>query len=246
MYRRTSPWPERHKFIPPLLHSLALAALFIASSGTAAQAQSKQLWPETSTFIKINDTVRFYFLMTTVREEKGSTEAEIGPSVDFFLPALKGGRKWSLFPLDDSRNQFLVLRVGYHYVYPYTEEGSNEHRGILELTARHPLLIGVVVSDRNRMDLRSIAGAGSWRYRNRLTIEREFSVGRLRLSPYVRGEIYYDSRYGKWSRTALTGGATLPFNRHFEFESYFEHQNDTGGSSNRTVNALGLVFNLYF
>ena len=246
MYHRTSLWPERHKFVPPLLRSLALAALFIASSGTAAHAQSKQLWPETSTFIKINDTVRFYFLMTTVREEKGSTEAEIGPSVDFFLPALKGGRKWSLFPLDDSRNQFLVLRVGYHYVYPYTEEGSNEHRGILELTARHPLLIGVVVSDRNRMDLRSIAGAGSWRYRNRLTIEREFSVGRLRLSPYVRGEIYYDSRYGKWSRTALTGGATLPFNRHFEFESYFEHQNDTGGSSNRTVNALGLVFNLYF
>ena len=38
----------------------------------------------------------------------------------------------------------------------------------------------------------------------------------------------------------------FPITRHLELESYFEHQNDSGGSSNRTVNAVGVVANLYF
>jgi len=246
MYRQISLWLKQRKFIAHLLCGLIWTALSIVASGIAAHAQSQQVWPETSTFIKINDKMRFYFLMTTVKEEKNSTEGEIGPNFDFFIPALKHLKKWSLFPLDESRNQFLVLRVGYRYIFPFTEEGSSEHRGVLELTARHPLVRGVLVSDRNRMDIRSIEGAKSWRYRNRLTIEREFSIGNFRFSPYVRGEIYYDSRYDKVSRTALTGGSTFPIMRHFEFESYFEHQNDSGGSSNRTVNAVGVVANLYF
>jgi hypothetical protein len=246
MRRQTPQLPKRPKFIANLLCGLAWAALFIVSSGISAHAQSKQVWPESSTYIKMNDRMRLYLLMTTVKEEQDSTEAEIGPNFDFFLPALNHVRKWSLFPLDESRNQFLVLRVGYRYIFPFTEEGSTEHRGVLELTARHPLARGVVVSDRNRMEIRSIEGEESWRYRNRLTIERELSIGHFRFSPYIRGEIYYDSRHDKLSRTALIGGSTFPITRHFEFESYFEHQNDSGGSSNRTLNAVGLVANLYF
>ena len=246
MRRKPSSWSRQGKFIAHFLCGPAWVALLIVPSWTSAYAQSKQVWPETSTFIKVNDRMRFYFMMTTVKEDKDSTEAEIGPNFDFFLPTLKHVKKWSLFPLDESRNQFLVLRVGYRYIFPYTEEGSTEHRGVLELTARHPLARGVLVSDRNRVDIRSIEGAKSWRYRNRLIIEREFSIGHFRFSPYIRGEMYYDSRYDKVSRTALIGGWTFPITRHFEFESYFEHQNDSGGSSNRTVNAVGVVANLYF
>jgi hypothetical protein len=237
---------KSYGFVAQFLWGSIWAALFMALSGSAAHAQSKQVWPETSTYVKVNDKVRFYFLMTTVKEEKDSTEAEVGPNVDFFIPALKNVKKWSIFPVDESRNQFLTLRMGYRYIFPFTEEGSTEHRGVLELTARHPLVRGAVISDRNRLDIRSIEGTESWRYRNRLTIEREFSIGRFRFNPYARGEIYYDSRYDKISRWALIGGATIPVTRHFEFESYFEHQLDSGGNSNRTVNAVGLVANLYF
>ena len=246
MYHRTSLWPEGHKFVPPLLRSLTLAALFIALSGTAAHAQSKQLWPETSTFIKINDRMRFYLLMTTVKEDRNSTEAEIGPNFDFYLSPLKIRKRWGPIPLDQSKNQHLLVRVGYRYIFPYTDEGSSEHRGVLEATARLPLVGGILASDRNRMEIRSIEGSESWRYRNRLTIEREFSIGRFRFNPYLRGEIYYDSRHDKFSRNALIVGSAFPITRHFELESYFEHQNDSGGSSNRTVNAVGFVANLYF
>jgi hypothetical protein len=211
-----------------------------------AQAQSNQVWPELSTFIKLTDRMRFYFLATTVKENRGSTEGEFGPNFDFYLKPLRKRTTLTLLPLDESKNRLLMVRIGYHYIYPYSGDASSEHRGVLEATGRHPLAIGVLISDRNRLDLRSIGGEFSWRYRNRLTVEKEFSMGRFKFSPYARGEIYYDSRFDKWSRTALIAGSVFPITRHFELEGYLEHQNDSGGSSNRTVNGVGAVVNLYF
>jgi hypothetical protein len=222
------------------------ATLLVLSFGTGALAQSKQVWPETSAFVKLTDQMRFYFLMTTVKEDRESTEGEVGPNFDFYLKPLRKVNRLGLFRLDESKARFLMIRVGYRYVFPYGGDSPDENRVVVEATARYPLTHGVLVSDRNRMDLRSIGGTFSWRYRNRLTVEREFSVGRFRFSSYARGEIYYDSRYDKISRTALIAGSSFPITRHFELESYFEHQNDSGGSSNRTVNALGMVANLYF
>jgi hypothetical protein len=69
------------------------AALLVVSFGIVAQAQSEQVWPEVSTYVKLNDRMRFYFLATTVKEAKDSTEGEFGPNFDFFLKPLK--RPWN-------------------------------------------------------------------------------------------------------------------------------------------------------
>jgi hypothetical protein len=190
--------------------------------------------------------MRFYFLATTVKENRDSAEGEFGPNLDFYLKPLMKRKKWLLFPLDESKNRYLMVRVGYRYIRPYTGDTPAEHRGVLEATPRYPLPYGVLASDRSRIDFRFIGGEFSWRYRNRLTLERQFSIRRLKFNPYVRGEVYYDSRFHKWSRTELTAGSAFPITKHFEFESYFAHQNDTSGSPNRQVNALGAVLNLYF
>jgi uncharacterized protein DUF2490 len=89
--------------------------------------------------------------------------------------------------------------VGYRYLHSFSGD-PDEHRGVLEATARYPLAAGVLVSNRNRIDLRSIDGEESWRYRNRLSVEKEFSIGPVRMNPYVRLELYYDSRFDKFSR----------------------------------------------
>ena len=65
------------------------------------------------------------------------------------------------------------------------------------------------------------------------------------MNPYVRGELYYDSRFDEWSRTEWIGGAAFPINRRVELEGYFDYQNDTGGNPNRQVSAIGAVLNLY-
>jgi len=44
------------------------AMLLVLSFGTGALAQSKQVWPRPSTFVRLTDQMRFYFLMTTVKE----------------------------------------------------------------------------------------------------------------------------------------------------------------------------------
>jgi hypothetical protein len=89
------------------------------------------------------------------------------------------------------------------------------------------------------VDLRFINDEFSWRYRNRLTIERSFKARSFEFSPYVRAEVYYDHKVTKWSRTTFGGGVTIPFRKHYEIEAYYEHQNDTSKSPNRQVNALG-------
>jgi hypothetical protein len=222
------------------------AVLLVLLFGTRALAQSNQVWPETSVFMKLTDQTRFYFMMTTVKEESTSTEGEVGPNFDFYVKPLRKLNRWAGLPMDESKTRLLMVRVGYHYIFSYGGDGSDEHRGVVEVTSRCPLIRGFVVSDRSRVDLRTIDAIFSWRYRNRLTIEREFSASRFRFVPYARGEIYYDSRFDKISRTALIAGSSFPITRHLEFEGYLEHQNDSGGSSNRTVNAVGVVANIYF
>jgi hypothetical protein len=116
----------------------------------------------------------------------------------------------------------------------------------MEATPRYPLLHGILMADRNRCDLRFIDGKYSWRYRNRLTVERLFSIGPLHFTPYARSEAYFDSNYDKFSRVAFDLGSVFPIGKHMEIEGYYEHQNDTSKSPNRQVNALGTAISLYF
>ena len=224
------------------------AVLCILSLATPAGAQTTtEVWPEVSTFVKLNDQMRFYFLATTVRENKEATQIEVGPNFDFYLkPFAKKPNKFLMLRLDESKNRVLLVRVGYRFLPSLISDSPDEHRGVLEATPRFPLMVGVLLSDRSRIDFRWVAGVYSWRYRNRLTLEYDFSVGRVRINPYVRAESFYDSRSSKFSRTALTAGSAFPISNNFELESYFEHQNDTGGSSNKELNGIGAVLNLYF
>ena len=209
-----------------------------------AEAQIFQVLPEISTYVKLDSHVRLYFLATTTRENRKGTSGEIGPNIDFYLKPLLRLEKGTVFQLDKSKSRPLLLRLGFRYL-PSTD-GPSEHRGVLEATGRLPLMSGFLVSDRNRADLRFIDGDFSWRYRNRLTVERTVSILSYHFSPYVRGEVYFDSNYEKWSRTSESLGSAFPIRQHTEIEIYYEHQNDTGKSPNRQVNAVGIALNLYF
>jgi hypothetical protein len=188
------------------------AALLILWSGIPARAQTTPVWPEVDAYVTLNDKVRFFFLATTVQENRVSTEAEFGVNVDLQLKPIRQQTPALLFRLDESKNRLLLVRAGYRYLPSYTGD-PNEHRGVLEVTPRKPLigLLGhVLVSDRNRVDLRLIEGEYSWRYRNRLSAERELSIGRVRMGPYARFELYYDSGFDKWSRSEWMLGSSFP------------------------------------
>lgn len=222
-----------------------MAALLVVVCAWDARAQGTQLWPELSTFVKLTPKARLYFLATTVKENRDSTSGEFGPNLDIYAKPLRGRKHFAGFKLDESKNQTLLIRIGYRYLPTFGSDDPAENRGIVEATARYPLARGLLASSRNRFDLRFVDGTYSWRYRNRVSFEREMTLGKLTVNPYLRAEVFYDSRVKEWSRSGFMGGAALPVSRRFEFEGYYNYELDTAGSTSRKTHAIGVVFNVY-
>jgi len=210
----------------------------------AAQDASSQAWPEIDAYLRLNSDMRVSFFAAKTRESGEETSAEVGPNIDFYFRPVLKLKRITVFQLDQSKERPLMLRVGYRYM-PSTD-GPTEHRGLVEATGRYPLIRGVLLSDRNRADLRYIAGELLWRYRNRLSAERTFAIHRYHFTPYARVEAFYDGQASKWSRTSESAGLIFPFRKRYEMEPYYEHQNDTSNAPNRQVNAFGFVLSMYF
>jgi hypothetical protein len=113
-------------------------------------------------------------------------------------------------------------------------------------TLHFPLKAQLLISDRNRADLDWKNGDFTWRYRNKLSLERTFSTRSVHFIPYVAAEPYYESQYNKWSTTSLYAGCFVPVGKYVEFDTYYEHDNNTGKKPNQQVNSIGLALYLYF
>ena len=224
--------------------SLALAC-FVLLGCLSASAQTDQVLPEIDTYVKLSSDLRVSFQAKETREAGDPTQAEIGPSLDFYLKPLLRLIKATEFDLDDSKSRPLVLSVGYRYL-PQANNAPATNRMEPVVTINFPVKGKFLLSDRNRADLDWKSGSFSWRYRNRFQIERNLRIRSYHPSPYVSAEFFYASQYGKWSDTAIYAGCLFPIGKHTEFNPYYEHQNNTGKSPNQQLNQLGLMLNLYF
>jgi hypothetical protein len=215
-----------------------LTALPVAHAD--AQSTQSQWWPELDTYVKVSQRTRLSLFVKRSTDGDTYNSGQIGPNLDFFLKRLRRRLRTN----DESKNRYLVFRVGYRYIA--NTDGPSENRGIVQFTGQTALPWSMLLSDRNRVDLRWISGnAFTWRYRNRLTLERSFRIGRVAFSPYLRGEIYYVSRYSAWSKNSYSLGAEIPLGRRMQAEPYFERDNQSH-TSPQHVNGVGLKFSLYF
>jgi hypothetical protein len=220
-----------------------LFLLFLSSLSSADTVQ--QVWPELDTYVNLNSHTRLFFVAKLTREEQAGKSGEFGANIDFYLKPFWKLSRFAGFQLDESKSRPLLLRTGYEYLP--SANGDSEQRVVLEATGRYPVKVGILFSNRNRVDLRWIENNPfSWRYRNRLTMEKNLVIHRLRMAPYARIEFYYDSQYSKWSTTATSAGSIFTWGRHVELEPYYEHQNNTGQPPNQQVNAIGFVCSLFF
>jgi len=208
------------------------------------RAQTFQFLPEVDAYYRIQPDIRFNFQAKETREAGNPTQAEIGPSFDFFLKPLLRLKDVTVFDLDDSKSRPLQLSIGYRYV-PSPDKPTVQ-RGVLAATSHFPLMARILLTDRNRADLDWSQGHFTWRYRNRVTLERRVKIRSYHPAPYVSSEFFYQSQYHKFSTTELYAGCLFPAGKHAEFDSYYDHQNITGKRPNQQLNQLGLVLNLYF
>lgn len=223
---------------------LMIATRFVRGQESATR---EEFWPEVDVYIKVKPKVRLFFLGALSKSvEDGEIfnaqgyEAQIGAHVDY-IPG-----------------KHLVLRNGYRYG---TAVGDNdpfeEHRIISEQTLRKLLPGDLLLTDRNREEFRFVNGDFSFRYRNRITIEREIRLFKGRtITPYVSGEIFYDTRFDIWNRNRLRAGVQVSLrqgklrkmllpHRQVILEIYFLRQNDSRCSTPRVI-GIGSALQFYF
>jgi hypothetical protein len=218
--------------------------LLLACQPARAQTSSSEFLPEIDAHLKLNSDFRVYLQAKDDREGGDPTQLAIGPSIQLYLKPLLRLKSMKTFDLDDSKSRVFVLEAGYRYITAPNAPPENRMETIA--TFNFPLKAGLRVSDRNRADLDWKNSKFTWRYRNRLTLERTFSIHAHHLIPYVAAEPFYESQYNKWSTTSLYAGFLFPVGKHIEFNSYYEHDNNTGKSPNQQVNSFGLALYLYF
>jgi hypothetical protein len=175
-----------------------------------------------------------------------SPEVDFGAQLEF---ALRPVFRRKLREDEDVFNKrFLSFRAGYRYIttLPGSVAPSLEHRWTAAVTLRSPLPGSFFLVDRNSGDFRFVNNSPfSLRYRNKLQIERDFKFRKIVLTPYVSGEMDYDTRYSAWYRNRYSIGAQVPQGRHVVWETYLMRQNQSH-SSPPHLNKVGLTFNFYF
>jgi Protein of unknown function (DUF2490) len=217
--------------------------MFFCRTGSAQSSQQAQFLPEVDAYLKLKPDIRVSFQLKDTREGGDPTQAEIGPSVEFYLKPLVRLKEITASDLDDAKARPLVLTAGYRYLSAPGKPGTN--RIPIAVTSHLPLTAKLVLTDRNRADLDWSNGSFTWRYRNMLSLERTVAIRSYHLIPYASAELYYESQYGKVSTTELYAGSHVPLGKHFQLTPYYEHQNNTGKHPNKQVHGLGLTLNIY-
>jgi hypothetical protein len=241
---RQSATPTTPRKIKLLLKTLLKWAFLVCFVSLPARAQDLQFLPEIDAHLKLTSSVRAYLQAKDDRDGGDPTQFTIGPSIQYYLKPLLRLTKITSFDLDDSKSRALVLETGYRYI---TAPGAPpENRMETIATFHFPLKAGFLLTDRNRADLDWKNDSFTWRYRNKLTIERTFAIRSYHLIPYIAAEPYYVSQYQKWSTTDLYAGCLFPVGKHVVFNTYYEHENNTGKRPNQQQNYIGLALYLYF
>ena len=225
--------------------ALEMICCWVICCCARAVAQQQQFLPEIDFYYKLSSGVRLQVQAKQTREGGEPTQAEIGPSIDFYVHPWLRLAKTRKNDLDDAKSRPLVISVGYRYL-PESNGGAATNRLEPVMTSRLPISTKVLITDRNRFDLDWKSGDFTWRYRNRLQVEGPVPVGKYHMTPYASVEPFYQSQYGKWSETALYAGCIFPIRKHFQLDPYYEHQNQTSKRPNEQLNQFGVVLNLYF
>jgi hypothetical protein len=147
--------------------------------------------------------------------------------------------------LEKFRN--VTVRTGFYYGQSLDDSGSayRERSIPSELHLRWQILGGILLADRNRIELRWLNDGFSWRYRNRLTIERQVSIfGVIRPTPYTSLEIHYDSRYSTFNKSRIIVGAVIPIFSFTSVDINYQFVNDTR-SSIQNQHGLGVTLSIY-
>ncbi len=191
---------------------LLLTALRIRIQAQAEDNEDVQLWPDVTVGFKLTPKVTLNLFGTARfgRSQENLVNEQLGTVVIFRL------------------NDYLSIAPSYRHVWSQPDETrhTQENRYFIDITPRLPLPKGFSLSDRNRTEWRDIEDRGSWRYRNRVQLEKAYTWRDHRLTSYVAGEFFYDSRFHQWSRKQFWLGTRVPVSKHLTLDLHYARNLD--------------------
>jgi hypothetical protein len=226
----------------------AAALLLAASAGRAGAATSDQVWPELRLYLPFGDRVRLLLLTeANLDPRSGFLAGDVGADLEVEVSPLRG----MLFPtVQLSKRERATLAIGYRRLGIFVADDENERREnrfLVEATFRLLLPDQILASDRNRFEGRLLDGEWSWRYRNRLQLDRRYDVGSLHVGPTANVELFYDSRFDAVSRVRVeVGGDVEEFlGPETVLEVYLLRQYDFH-TEPTLINGLGITVEIYW
>ena len=211
------------------LTSLFLAAT-AASASSARAEESNEFWPEAQIHYWFDDRKSRAILMGSLSRNRAS---------DTTYQAEQG------LTFEHQFADYFLGRIGYRHGASTEGCAYNENRLLLEQTFRLYLPDKVIVDARTREDFRWLDSGFAVRLRERLQVQRDFTIDNYTFTPYTSAEVFFDTRYGQFARYRLTLGVTLPINKHISVEPYLVRQVDWAPSGVIT-NALGFILIMAF
>ncbi|MFN7927651.1 MAG: DUF2490 domain-containing protein [Blastocatellia bacterium] len=196
-----------------------LAIFLLLAVVGVAQAQDNddnQFWPDLTVSFKLKPAVTLNLFGTARlgRDGQAFVTEQLGATVNFRL----------------SKNFSVTPSYRHLWSQPTATKRSQEDRYFLDFNSRLPLPKGFAITDRNRGEIREIDNnvtrQRSWRYRNRLQVERPVGWHELKLVPYISGEMHYDSRYHVWSRQQFWAGSRVPVTKHWSLDVHYSRNID--------------------
>ena len=210
----------------PVARLGALAVLLFMFAVPVAQAEeAHEFWPEVQVHYWFDDHRSRAILMGSLSRNRDS---------DRTYQAEQG------LTFEHRFTDYFLARVGYRHAAATDSSPFTENRLLTEQTFRLHLPSKFIAEYRTREDFRWLNSGFSVRLRERLQIQRDVTIGDYTFTPYGSTEVYFDTRYGTFSRYRLTLGVTLPIDRHISVEPYLARQVDWVPAGIIT-NALGFT-----
>ena len=226
--------------------ALFLPSILLTALAITVHSQSRstvtELDPAIALAIELNKKVRVdLYAGREKSEEIESGKEKVGAGVSFRVKPIF---KRFLDAIDTDKKHVLVL--GGTYEYSIAREAASksiEHKIMIDATLRYPLPYDLLLSNRNRSELRWVNGNYHFRYRNRPMLERPVRLKRRDLTPYVATEAFWDQRYRKWNMFKFSAGLVVPIVRRVELDFLYERQHCVTCTVPNT-NIFGLTLNI--
>jgi hypothetical protein len=157
----------------------ALVVMLVSLAGPMARAQvSNEFWPEVQYHHWFSDRTRAIAMTAVSRDlaSHASYQAEQG------------------LTLEHRFTDFFLGRIGYRHGGATDGDPYTENRLLTEQTFRLHLPWKVIAEYRTREDFRWLDTGFSMRLRERIQVQRDFTVDGYTFTPYASAEVYFDTR----------------------------------------------------